>query len=251
MNVLVSIVALLCVLSGCADPDRLILRGAQAGLEYDCSSLRTAASTAADRALLLDYAGRIVRYEEEDGNHQNISHIKRALDGGELAAVERSVVRYGCEYGLEVAERIRFPDRGSTAPGFTLPLLNGGATDAISLVEHRGEIVILNFFATWCAPCRQEYPELQEIGRNAQGRGAKVLIVLHRDRAVSAIEWTREHGGGLPILLDVGHDVSRAYRVRAIPQTVIIGKDGTVRRIWRGYREGAIRELLDEVLSES
>jgi thiol-disulfide isomerase/thioredoxin len=116
---------------------------------------------------------------------------------------------------------------GAVAPPLRLPLLEGGTFD---LGAMRGQPILLNFWATWCEPCRVEMPLLQSL--HAQGTA---VIAIHLSEAPSTIRpWLAELELDLPIALDSDGAAAAAYWLRGQPTTVLIGRDGIVRAIFYG-----------------
>jgi cytochrome c biogenesis protein CcmG/thiol:disulfide interchange protein DsbE len=115
------------------------------------------------------------------------------------------------------------------APGvsFDLPVL-GGTTD--SLARHRGDVVVMNFWATWCPPCKEEMPALEQLAREDRGRGLVVLGIDQGESADAARGFVRAHGITFPILLDADQKYASSYVSIGLPTTVIIGRDGHVVR---------------------
>lgn len=141
------------------------------------------------------------------------------------------------------------PRPGYRAPAFTLPTIDGGVA---SLTQFRGRAVILNFWATWCPPCRAEMPALQRVYARYADRG---LVVLGLNATASddpaAVRAFQQHYGlTFPILLDESGKVNRIYGVSALPTTFFIGPDGRIREIVVGgpiseaVLEARIRTLL-------
>ncbi len=142
------------------------------------------------------------------------------------------------------------PTIGQQAPDFTLRASNG---KNLKLSELRGNVVMINFWATWCAPCRQEMPHLNRFHEQYHKAGFVLLGVNVDDQAASAEAMARELKIAFPVLFDADKQVSRRYDVDAMPSTVLIDRDGKVRQIFRGYRAGteqryeaAIRELIKQ-----
>ena len=116
---------------------------------------------------------------------------------------------------------------GLPAPGVNLPALDGGARD---LAQERGKVVLLNFWATWCVPCRTEMPELQGLADDLQGESFALLTIDLQEDAATITPFRRELGLRLPVLLDQDGDVTRSYGVRALPATFLIDRNGVLRQ---------------------
>jgi thiol-disulfide isomerase/thioredoxin len=122
-----------------------------------------------------------------------------------------------------------------------------------SLGELRGKIVFVNFWATWCPPCRDEAPSLERLHRRLAARGLEVLAVSIDDRAaVAAVaEFRRELGLTLPILLDPERTAYLRYQATGVPETFVVGRDGRlVERIVgpRDWDQPRYAALLDRLL---
>ncbi len=136
------------------------------------------------------------------------------------------------------------------APDFTLRAMKGSN---LRLQEQRGNVVMVNFWATWCGPCRQEMPKLNQLYEKYRSAGFVMLGVNVDDDVRNAAEVAAKLNVNFPVLLDTQKQVSRLYDVSTMPSTVLIDRDGRVRWIHRGYRDGAeqtydqkIRDLLKE-----
>jgi cytochrome c biogenesis protein CcmG/thiol:disulfide interchange protein DsbE len=158
--------------------------------------------------------------------------LARALAGG-LALAVAGAVALGAAGGC-VSE-----DKGSrTAPPFTLPNLTGG--DSLSLAELRGRYVMMNFWASWCMPCRDEIPALVSIHRRLAGDSFTVLGVTVSEPAEDSRGFAREFG--IPYPNVVGNDqMYEDYGLSPwIPVTLLIGPDGKVLREWIGPQTEAL-----------
>jgi peroxiredoxin len=138
----------------------------------------------------------------------------------------------------------------SQAPDFTLRQIDG---PNLKLAEQRGRVVMVNFWATWCGPCRIELPHLARLHDKYRGSGFLLLGVNIDDNPEAARALAGKLGLKFPVLLDTDKKVVGAYDLNAMPATVLIDKDGRVRHLHRGYREGVeqtyeqqVRELLKE-----
>ena len=136
----------------------------------------------------------------------------------------------------------------SSAPDFTLHTLGG---PNLRLQEQRGQVVMINFWATWCGPCRQEMPHLNRLHDKYRASGFVLLGVNVDDDAKNAAALAGKLGVRFPVLLDTDKRVSKLYDLSTMPSTVLIDRDGKVRYVHRGYLSGyediydrQIRELL-------
>ncbi len=136
------------------------------------------------------------------------------------------------------------------APNFTLKSLSG---ENIKLNDLRGEVVMINFWASWCGPCRQEMPLLERLYKRYQPMGFTLLGVNVEEDSQMAINWLKDTPVTFPILFDRENEVSEKYHVIAMPTTLLLDRDGNIRFIHQGYQPGVekaykrqIRELLKE-----
>jgi peroxiredoxin len=134
------------------------------------------------------------------------------------------------------------------APDFNLHAMSGSN---LRLKEQRGRVVMVNFWATWCAPCRQEMPQLVRLYEKYRATGFVLIGVNVDDDSSKAVEVAKKLGVTFPVVLDADKTVSKLYDVSTMPSTVLIDRDGKVRYVHRGYLAGyednyakQIRELL-------
>jgi peroxiredoxin len=120
---------------------------------------------------------------------------------------------------------------GNTAPDFSASTLDGGST---SLSSYRGQVVLLNFWATWCPPCRTEMPDMQAFYQEYQAQGVIVLAVNVQEDGGTVNNLRNEYGLTFPILLDGSGQVKDAYNARALPKTYFIDRGGVIRQIQIG-----------------
>ena len=151
----------------------------------------------------------------------------------------------------DVSQTAAAPQEGFFAPDFSLQTMTG---ETLSLSEFRGKVVLVNFWATWCPPCREEMPALQSVYEKYRGEGFVVLAVnlTVSDSASDLREFVEGHALAFPVLLDETGDVGTAYQVRSLPTSFFIGKDGVIRSIVVGgpmshaLLETEIESLLEE-----
>ena len=140
---------------------------------------------------------------------------------------------------------------GSLAPEFKLWDLNG---KPVSLVSHRGRVVLLNFWATWCGPCRVEMPAMEMLYREFHRKGFEILAVS-TDRQGSAVTrpFTESLGLTFPILHDSDYRVGVTYGARTLPMTFLVDRHGIIRhRIFgaRDWHSPEARHLIQTLLNE-
>jgi peroxiredoxin len=146
--------------------------------------------------------------------------------------------------GSVLTDTSDLPEVGDPAPDFELPDTNG---QMVRLGDYLGRPVILNFWATWCAPCRLEMPELQRAQAEFGDDGPVVLTINQEESAEQVTEFFDEVGLTLPALLDSEAEVGMAYGAFFLPTTVIVGPDGAVAAIHRGLIS---RDELDTYLAQ-
>ena len=131
------------------------------------------------------------------------------------------------------------------APGFTLQSLDG---QQVSLASLKGKVVMVNFWATWCVPCRQEMPHLQALYERYNSLGFELLAVnVEKDNAAGARKWLEETPVTFPVLFDPNNQVTKLYKVQTMPSTVMVARDGTMRFIHHGYKPGYEGEYQTQV----
>lgn len=121
------------------------------------------------------------------------------------------------------------------APDFVLKSLSG---DNVRLSELHGEVVMINFWASWCGPCRQELPHLDALYKRYESLGFTLLGVNVEKEPRAAVRLLKDIPVSFPVLLDSENSVSELYDVIAMPSTVLIDRDGKVRHVHNGYKPG-------------
>ena len=132
------------------------------------------------------------------------------------------------------------------APDFSLQTLDGRT---VELSDYQGQVVLLNTWATWCPPCRAEMPDLEAYYREHQADGFVVLAVNSQESADTVAAFLEDHDFTFPVLLDTEGVVMNRYRIRGLPTSVFIDRDGNVHGVWTGQLSPArLRELVDPIL---
>ena len=127
------------------------------------------------------------------------------------------------------------PEVGKLAPDFKLISLD---KQEVSLSDFRGKPVLINFWASWCGPCRIEMPFLQEVYEEWNSKGLVMLAVNLQENPTTVKKFVENAGLTFPVLLSPGSDVPLAYNVRGIPATFLIDADGVIRDIKIGAFSG-------------
>ena len=170
------------------------------------------------------------------------------IHGSRLQAILRSALTLLLAVGLAApAAAVTIQD---SAPDFTLKSLEGSN---LRLEEYRGQVVLINFWASWCGPCRQEMPLLDRLHQRYVDTGFAVLGVNVEGEEAPARELIDKIPVTFPVLIDEGQLVSELYKLEAMPSTVVVDRDGVVRYIHRGYKPGdeakyveVVKELIRE-----
>jgi len=150
------------------------------------------------------------------------------------------------------AGRIASPHSGFAAPDFDLERLNG---ERLRLSDLRGQVVVVNLWATWCPPCRAEMPALQQLYEAHRDEGLVVVAVnaTVQDSATAAGAFVAERGLTFPVLLDPQGEASRAYALQAMPSTFVVDRQGVIREVLIGgpVSLATLRSLVAPLLEEA
>jgi cytochrome c biogenesis protein CcmG/thiol:disulfide interchange protein DsbE len=140
--------------------------------------------------------------------------------------------------------------RRPVAPAVSLPRLEGGAKAA--LADYRGTVVVLNYWASWCTPCRQESPLLERWQRRLAKRGGTVVGIDSLDVTADARAFVREFGLTYPMLRDRDGETQRRFGVSGYPETLIVDRDGRIAALQRGPVDDAfLRRSVLPLLAEA
>ncbi|MFT5218117.1 MAG: thiol-disulfide isomerase/thioredoxin [Planctomycetota bacterium] len=136
------------------------------------------------------------------------------------------------------------------APDFTLKQLKGSN---LKLSELTGTVVLINFWASWCGPCREEMPLLNALHKKYEPLGFTVLGVNVEEQVANAKGFLDKFPVDFPILLDNKNQVSKLYEVIAMPTTVVVDRDGNMRYLHQGYQPGdeaKYRQMVKKLVRE-
>ncbi len=124
------------------------------------------------------------------------------------------------------------PDPSHPAPNFAIHLPDGSAA---SLADYRGRPVILNFWATWCPPCRLEMPDLVRAYEAHKDEGLVILAIDDAEAHDQVTAFVKEFGMTMPVIIDPQGDVMTAYKTNSLPSSFFIDRNGIVRVRWIGF----------------
>ena len=127
--------------------------------------------------------------------------------------------------------------------GATLPRLDGYGLEG-ELPVLAGRVVLLDFWASWCGPCKESFPTLDAFQREFGGKGLTVLAVSEDESAADMKEFLSARTATFPVVRDAGHRLVEQAGIEAMPTSVLIGRDGTIRFLHRGFLRGKTEPLL-------
>ncbi|NOY97760.1 MAG: TlpA family protein disulfide reductase [Chloroflexi bacterium] len=153
--------------------------------------------------------------------------------------------------GSATAGKTPAPQKGFLTPEFTLQTLDGKSA---TISDLRGQVVLINFWASWCPPCRAEMPAIQNTYEEYREQGFTVLAVnmTAQDQLSDVTQFVSEYSLTFPILLDPDGSVAQTYQVRSLPTSFFVGRDGVIREVVIGgpMAEALIRSRVEELVQE-
>ena len=126
---------------------------------------------------------------------------------------------------------------GTMAPAFSLVDVNGSV---VMLEQFKGKVVFLDFWAPWCIPCRQELPELDKLYKKFHDDGLEVIGISIDPSEKNVAAFLQKVPLSVHIVIDKKNEVSDAYRVSSLPTGFIVGRDGIIQRIHKGFDKGSL-----------
>ena len=133
--------------------------------------------------------------------------------------------------------------KGQKAPGFSLPSLRG---PTVALSSLAGKVVVIDFWAQWCEPCKRELPELDKLAKELGARATIVAVNIDKDRG-NAQKLATQLGLSFDVLLDPSGAIAAMYDLPKMPSSYVIDKKGIVRFVHEGYENGDVARLQREV----
>ncbi len=215
-------------------------------------ALKMTTSDSSEVTLLLDPQTSLVRRVSADmrkaaesRGQQQVKKAQLVIDYTEVKAdapVTDAQFAWAPPEGAKDAAQMAKADKpepskmeGKAAPDFTLTGLDD---KEIKLSGLKGSVVVLDFWATWCPPCRASLPHLDEMAKEVAKDGVKVYAVNLEEEKAAVAKFVADTKLGVPVLLDSTGGTAQAYGASAIPETVVVGKDGKVKKVFVGFNEG-------------
>jgi peroxiredoxin len=138
------------------------------------------------------------------------------------------------------------PVEGKPAPDLSIQTLNGKGT--ISLSSLNGKVAIVDFWATWCGPCKQSFPKFEELAKRHAGN-VEIIGISCDDSKEGVADWAQQQGATFAIGWDDGHALAKRWNVDKMPTTFIIDSSGTVRHIHAAYHDDEPEKIDKELLA--
>jgi peroxiredoxin len=142
---------------------------------------------------------------------------------------------------------------GKPAPDWSFPVLGNAKT--IKLSTLKGDVVFMDYWATWCPPCRESLPHVQELANDTSltSKGLHVFAINSKEPIAKAKKFVTDNKYTFTVLMDEQGKFGKDYLVRGIPTSVVVGRDGTIKKVFVGFSEGGekeIRAAIEEALKE-
>jgi cytochrome c biogenesis protein CcmG, thiol:disulfide interchange protein DsbE len=181
--------------------------------------------------------------------HSLVSFGSRLTHGGALAAAVLAVSVTGCDAGAgpgAASPGGKHPLIDNPAPAFDLPAQSGGKR--ASLEKAQGKVVLVDFWATWCGPCRASFPKYEAIAKKFED-DVVVIGISEDDEADGIADFAKETGATFTLAWDSQKSVAGSYKPDSMPTSFIVDKNGLVRFVHSGFRAGEEKEIEAQVKS--
>jgi peroxiredoxin len=137
---------------------------------------------------------------------------------------------------------------GATAPAFSRPSVTGG-TGTVSTESLQGKVAIVDFWATWCEPCKKSFPKLEELNVKYRSSGLQIVGVSEDDDADGIPMFAKEFGSKFPLIWDQQKSIAAKWQPKSMPCTFIVDKNGVVRFVHFGFHDGEEASIEQEIKS--
>lgn len=134
-------------------------------------------------------------------------------------------------------------DVGKPASAFSLSSVNLGSKTGLE----KGKVTIVDFWATWCEPCKKSFPKYQELYVKYKASGLEIVAVSVDDEKKDIPDFIKTHGAKFPVAWDEGHKIADCYKPPGMPSAFIVDKNGVVKHVHNGYHDGEEKEIEKEI----
>jgi peroxiredoxin len=145
------------------------------------------------------------------------------------------------------ASGAQHPLIGSPAPAFTLDTAN--AKGKFDIAKVKGKVVVVDFWATWCDPCKKSFPKLQDLYTKYNASGMELVGISEDEENSGITEFGNAHGAKFPLAWDSGKSIAGQWQPKSMPTTFVVDRNGIVRFAHLGYHDGDEAEMEKEVKS--
>ena len=170
---------------------------------------------------------------------------------GRITRVENPIAAFGLLWALLVSRAAGAGEAGTPAPDFELPsLLEPSQT--LALADFRGQVVYLDFWASWCGPCRRSFPVLEQLYADFADQGFTVLAVNVDEETELALDFLERYPVTYPLLLDPEGNTPGLYAIKGMPTAFLIDREGVVQHVHEGFKKSdgeAMRQTIEQMLA--
>lgn len=189
-----------------------------------------------------------INFPYQDTSEDSAIQPKSGLSFGSIVLLI-GIALIAAVFGIALMRQNQTQPTAGAAPIFNIPLYNDAGGD-FNLADQQGKIVVINFWASWCGPCRDEAPALEAVWQRYKDKGVVIVGVAYSDTEAASRAFMEEFGLTYPNGPDMGTRVSELYHIRGVPETFIIDQNGNiVEFIYAQVNEQDLSATLDKLLA--